>query len=96
MKLSHLWEELTPDQNRLSTIKMDLADGRVPELPYFIIDQSIVKRKLSSQLKEIDAQRLQVAVLSATYGNGKTNMLKYLKMYFQNNKYIRGTCINPC
>lgn len=88
MKLDNLWEELRPDQDRLQTIKQDLADGKVPELPYFIVDEKDVKEGLKKQLEEIDGDRMQVSVISSDYGNGKTNLLKYLQMFFRKYKGI--------
>lgn len=83
MQLDNLWSDLLPDESRLNVIKLDLADGKVPELPYFIIDEDEVKQNIKSQLESIDGDRLQCCVISADYGNGKTNILKYLQMYFK-------------
>ena len=88
MKLDDLWNELSPDQDRLQIIEQDLADGKVPELPFFIIDEKDVKKCLKDQLEKIDGNSMQVSVISADYGNGKTNLLKYLQMFFRGNKEV--------
>jgi len=88
MKLDDLWNELSPDQDRLQIIEQDLADGKVPELPFFIIDEKDVKECLKDQLEKIDGNSMQVSVISADYGNGKTNLLKYLQMFFRGNKEV--------
>jgi hypothetical protein len=88
MELNNLWKDLIPEQDRINTIKLDLAEGKVPELPFFVIDEKMVKASLKKQLENIDGNRLQAAVISADYGNGKTNLLKYLQMFFKNNKNV--------
>jgi len=85
MELVNLWCELTPQPDKLETIKKDLFEGKVPELPYFIIDQEIAKEVISNRLNEIDGTRMQTNLLIAKYGNGKTNLLKYLSLFFQDN-----------
>lgn len=83
MELDNLWLDLQPEESRLNVIKLDLADGKVPELPFFIIDEEEVKTNIKKQLERLDGLRLQCSVISADYGNGKTNLLKYLQMYFK-------------
>ena len=83
MKLEKLWEKQKPLGKSLSTLRQDVAEGRVPELPYYVVDQADAKTKISAALQEIDGQRMQTRLLRANYGAGKTNMLKYLDLYFQ-------------
>ena len=83
MELEKLWEKQKPLGKSLSTLRQDVAEGRVPELPYYVVDQADAKTKISAALQEIDGQRMQTRLLRADYGAGKTNMLKYLDLYFQ-------------
>lgn len=87
MELSQLWGKLIPDDKDVENIKSDLKLGLAPNLPFFVIDTEEVKEKLGIQLKKIDTH-FQFALIQGDYGNGKTNMLKYLENYFlANPKY---------
>lgn len=83
MELEKLWEKQKPLGNGYNTLRQDVAEGRVPELPYYVVDQTEAKAKISAALQDIDGQRMQTRLLRANYGVGKTNMLKYLDLYFQ-------------
>ena len=84
MQLEKLWEELSPNVSNIEVLKKDLAEGKVPELPYFIVGQQEVKKEISARLMEIKGQRMQTNLILGLYGNGKTNLLKYLQLYFKN------------
>lgn len=82
MNIEDLWAKQKPLGN-IDVIKRDFSEGRVPELPYYIIGQNGAKNKISDVLSDIDGMRMQTLVLRADYGGGKTNMLKYLDLYFR-------------
>lgn len=88
MDFTNLWEKLPVPTENLITFKRDISDGKVPELPFFIVDQSDAKQQIGEKLKHIDGTRLQTNVLIALYGNGKTNLLKYLRLYFKDNDSV--------
>lgn len=83
MNIEKLWDKQQPLGDDLSILKKDIAEGRVPELPYYIVGQQSAKGRISNVLSEIDGSRMQTVVLRAEYGAGKTNMLKYLDLYFR-------------
>ena len=83
MNIEKLWDKQQPLGDDLSILKKDIAEGRVPELPYYIVGQQSAKGRISNVLSEIDGSRMQTAVLRAEYGAGKTNMLKYLDLFFR-------------
>ena len=87
MKIVELWKKLEPLEENLPTLKKDLAEGKVPELPYFIINQEAAKATLLGKISDIDGRRMQTNLVIASYGNGKTNLIKYLKLYFQTEDY---------
>lgn len=88
MELENLWEKQKPLGNSIETIRKDVAEGRVPELPFYIVGQQDAKAKISDTLQEIDGQRMQTILLRANYGVGKTNMLKYLDLYFKQHPHF--------
>ncbi|UUW11222.1 hypothetical protein NLG42_10525 [Flavobacterium plurextorum] len=88
MEFKNLWEKLPVNTENLNTFKRDISDGKVPELPFFIVDQIEAKQQIGDKLKHLDGRRLQTNVLIALYGNGKTNLLKYLKLFFKENKAV--------
>lgn len=89
MNIEKLWDKQKPLGDDLSILKKDIAEGRVPELPYYIAGQQSAKEHLSKVLTEIDGPHMQTVVLRAEYGAGKTNMLKYLDLYFRQNLQYR-------
>ena len=78
-----LWEKQNVDQSRLDAIRRDWSEGKVPELPYLVIGQTKVKKHIGAKLSKIDESRMETTVIQAQYGDGKTNILKYLELYFK-------------
>jgi hypothetical protein len=83
MNINNLWTKLNPIPATLVNLKRDLKEGKVPELPYFIVNQNLAKEKIAEKLSNIDSARMQSNLIIGHYGNGKTNLLKYLKLFFQ-------------
>lgn len=81
----NLWESITPIETNIKQIKRDIQEGKVPELPFFVIGLDKEKKELTDDLNHID-EFFQSCLIQADYGNGKTNILKYLKLYYQLNK----------
>ncbi|MCX2429887.1 hypothetical protein [Pedobacter sp. GR22-10] len=86
MEIKDLWNKLSPRSETLQTLKKDLGEGKAPELPYFIIDQNEAKEKIGASLSQIDGERMLTNMILGQYGNGKTNLLKYLKLFFDSIK----------
>lgn len=82
MKLETLWENLTPKKGNIDIIKKDLSVGIAPHLPFFIIGLDDVKNKLGGLISKID-ESFQFCLIKGQYGNGKTNLLKYLEYFFE-------------
>ena len=82
MNLVELWETLTPKKENIEIIKKDLSVGIAPHLPFFVIGLDGVKSKLSEYLSKIDTS-FQYCLIKGQYGNGKTNLLKYLEYFFE-------------
>lgn len=80
MELNDLWQEMPPKAENVEIIKRDLQNGIAPNLPYFIIGSDDVKTRLGRQMEMMD-QNFQFSLLKGQYGNGKTNLLKYLEYY---------------
>lgn len=78
--ISSLWTKLRPKENNIEGIKQDLKAGLVPNLPYFIIDNKDAKAKITEDLLNIDTQ-FSLAYIIGNYGNGKTNLLRYLEYF---------------
>lgn len=78
MDISNLWEKLEPKPCNLEAIRLDLKAGLVPNLPYFVIGNEELKKKLSDNISAIDSQ-FSFSYIVANYGNGKTNILRYLE-----------------
>ena len=81
MNTDNLWDKLEPKNNR-DGIKRDLEAGLVPNLPFFIVDALEAKTKINNSISHID-NSFQYGFLTADYGNGKTNIMKYLKYFFE-------------
>jgi len=79
-----LWEPIPPIEKNIKQIKRDIQEGKVPELPFFVIGMDKEKNMLKDDLNHID-EFFQSSLIQADYGNGKTNILKYLKLYYQRN-----------
>lgn len=84
----HLWETLTIEEDRLESIRKDWSEGKVPDLPYAIIGQDDVKEHIKQKLDSIDGNRMETTILQAQYGDGKTNVLKYLELYFRQHEEL--------
>lgn len=82
-----LWAKLTQDLS--DSFKADVREGKVPELPFYIVDQENAKKEIKSKIDEIKGERFQISIITANYGNGKTNILKYLSLYYKGNESIK-------
>lgn len=89
MEYNGLWDRLTVDGEKMDTIRKDWIEGKVPDLPFVIIDQEKLKEHISEKLSNIAGQRMVTTIIKAQYGDGKTNVLKYLSLYFVNHKDLR-------
>ncbi|WP_029281919.1 hypothetical protein [Pedobacter sp. R20-19] len=87
MNIDNIWEKLNPNEQSLETLRRDLSEGKVPNLPYFVVNQQIVKKVIAKNISDIDGDRMQTNLIIAQYGNGKTNLLKYLQLFFESNKF---------
>ncbi|UUC45763.1 hypothetical protein [Flavobacterium cerinum] len=82
-----LWDKIP--QSKSDSFKADIKEGKVPELPYFIVDQNEAKTKIKTKIDDIKKGRFQTSIITANYGNGKTNILKYLSLYYRSNDDIQ-------
>lgn len=89
IKLPNLWDRLTIDPSKLATIAKDWSEGKVPDLPYVIIGQETAKSALGAKLSMMDGNRMVNSIIQANYGDGKTNIVKYLKLYFELHSELR-------
>lgn len=88
MIFDNLWNRINPIQETVEQLKRDLQEGKVPELPYFIVDMDRAKSKIGTYLHDLDST-FQTCLVTAKYGNGKTNLLKYLKLFFAGHEQIK-------
>lgn len=82
IRLPNLWDRLTIDPSKLTTIAKDWSEGKVPDLPYVIIGQESAKSAIAAKISMMDGDRMVNSIIQANYGDGKTNIIKYLKLYF--------------
>ncbi len=82
MEFNDLWQQLPPKAENVDIIKRDLQNGIAPHLPYFVVGNTIVKNAIAVQLSKLKME-FQYCLLQGQYGNGKTNLLKYLEYYFE-------------
>lgn len=82
MQINNLWDKLSQPSHALESFKKDVAEGKVPELPYYIVGQNDLKAKIHARIQTIDSDRMTTNLIVASYGNGKTNLLKYLQLFF--------------
>lgn len=82
-----LWEKIS--QIPSASFIADVKEGKVPELPHYIVDQNDAKNKIKAKIDTIKDERFQTSIVTAYYGNGKTNILKYLSLYYRNHDDIR-------
>ncbi|MBF02414.1 MAG: hypothetical protein CMP76_03870 [Flavobacterium sp.] len=87
MSAPQLWDKIS--QNPSDSFIADVKEGKVPELPYFIVDQDDAKSKIKAKIDTIKDERFQTSIVTANYGNGKTNILKYLSLYYRQNENIK-------
>lgn len=83
MEIKTLWEKLSLPTDRMTTFKKDIAEGKVPELPFYIVGQDKLKATIKQRVEQIDQYRMITNLIIAEYGNGKTNLLKYLELFFK-------------
>lgn len=88
MVIENLWNKIAPRGGTVQQLKRDLKEGKVPELPYFIVDMDDAKDKIGTYLQSIDSV-FQTCLVTANYGNGKTNLLKYLKLFFDKDEKVK-------
>src|SRR5574344_1180730 len=81
MNTKNLWDKLVPNKNKENIIR-DLEAGLAPNLPFFIVDATEAKAKIKESIDQMD-DHLNFNFLTADYGNGKTNIMKYLKYFFE-------------
>ena len=89
MEELQLWDKI-PYNPSLSFIE-DVKEGKVPELPYHVVNQDDAKNKIKEKIDIIKGKRFQTSIITANYGNGKTNILKYLSLFYsyRNNDNIK-------
>ena len=83
MEIKTLWEKLSLPAGTMSKFKKDIAEGKVPELPFYIVGQDKLKATIKQRVEQIDQSRMITNLIIAEYGNGKTNLLKYLELFFK-------------
>ncbi|MCX2573337.1 BREX system ATP-binding domain-containing protein [Pedobacter sandarakinus] len=89
MVISNLWQNLAiKDETKANLIK-DLSEGKVPQLPYFVVGLDDIKSQVQEKIEAIDGGRMVSNFIIARYGNGKTNLLKYLELFFENHTQVR-------
>lgn len=81
MDIPQLWTPLNPIEENKEIIRQDLERGLAPNLPYFIVGLQDVKTTLGTALSTIDSH-FSYALIWGQYGNGKSNLMKYLKYFF--------------
>lgn len=82
MDTTQLWAPLNPIEENKEVIRQDLERGLAPNLPYFIVGLEDVKTALTTAISSIDSH-FSYALVWGQYGNGKSNLMKYLKYYFE-------------
>ena len=81
MDITQLWTPLNPIEENKEIIRQDLERGLAPNLPYFIVGLQDVKTTLGTALSTIDSH-FSYTLIWGQYGNGKSNLMKYLKYFF--------------
>ena len=71
-----LWNRLQVEETKRLNIKRDWTEGKVPDLPFEIIDQKNVKEHIQGKLENIFDRTMTTSILQAQYGDGKTNVFK--------------------
>ena len=80
MEINNIWGKLSIPVKE--SFRKDIQEGKVPELPYYIVDQEDLKQKIKDKISAIDGDRMQTSYITAAYGNGKTNVFRYLELFF--------------
>lgn len=80
MEINNIWSKLTIPVRE--SFKRDIQEGKVPELPYYIVNQDNLKKGIKDKILQIDGDRMTTSYITAAYGNGKTNVLRYLELFF--------------
>lgn len=82
MDISQLWTPLEPITENRALIRQDLERGLAPNLPYFIVGLEDVKSSLGELISNLD-DHFSYGMIWGQYGNGKSNLMKYLRYYFE-------------
>lgn len=93
MDITQLWTALEPIESNKEAIKQDLERGLAPNLPYFIVGLDSVKASLGALIERIDSH-FSYAMIWGQYGNGKSNLIKYLKYFFEQHKELNTIVAN--
>jgi len=80
MEINNIWGKLNIPVK--DSFRKDIQEGKVPELPYYIVDQEDLKQKIKDKIFAIDGDRMSTSYITAAYGNGKTNVFRYLELFF--------------
>ena len=64
---------------------VSFSQGKYPRIEKDSLGQDDVKNSIGKDLSEIDGAYFHRKLIYSDYGNGKTNLLKYLELYFENN-----------
>ena len=71
-----LWNRLQVEKTKRLNIIRDWTEGKVPDLPFEIIDQKNIKDHIQGKLENIFDRNMTTSILKAQYGDGKTNVFK--------------------
>lgn len=82
IKNDNLFEKLPPKEESIDSIKDDLRNGLAPNLPFFILGIPEIKEKIKQRVAKMDSS-FQISYITADYGNGKSNLMKYLEYFFE-------------
>lgn len=85
--IDNLWRKLDPMPDNISSIRNDLCNGLAPNLPFFVLDMEKAKESISQKMSQIDTS-LQYSFITADYGNGKSNLMKYFEYFFARNENL--------
>ena len=85
--IDNLWRKLDPMPDNISSIRNDLCNGLAPNLPFFVLDMEKAKESISQKMSQIDTS-LQYSFITADYGNGKSNLMKYFEYFFARNESL--------
>ena len=63
MVYRELWNKLSIDQQKIDIIRKDWTEGKVPDLPFVIIDQQGLKQHIGEKLQGIDGERMTTTIV---------------------------------